>query len=202
MIADFTPRLAKVRPARADWLIYTDAATDPAKLCALVFRGDRTYPVLDTLATAKVDTPWIYLFRHTALIFGLELLALVAFFELRAPFLRGSCCWIYLDNNNCLAALTRGDSNTDAIAVLVAHFWSIVQRFDICIWFSRVRSKLNPADLPTRRKALPFKAKHSFSLSSTRQLFHLRRKNLAKIAPKPRKTFRSRKPIAFRGKRN
>ena len=39
---------------------------------------------MDTLATARVDVPWIYLFRHTALIFGLELLALVAFFELKA----------------------------------------------------------------------------------------------------------------------
>ena len=202
VIADFTPRPAGVRPSRADWLIYTDAATDPANLCALLFRGDRSRPTLDTLATARVDTQWIYLFRHTALIYGLELLALVAFFELRAPFLRGSCCWVYLDNNNCLAALTRGDSNTDAIAVLVAHFWSIVQRFDICIWFSRVRSKLNPADLPTRKLILPFKPRYSCSLSSIRQLFHLCRRNLAKMAPRPRKTFPPKKPIAFRRKRN
>ena len=177
IIAYCAPRLARTRPARADWLIYTDAATDHAKLCALLFRGDFSRPSIDTLATARVDNPWIYLFRRNSLIFGLDLLALVAFFELRVPCLRGSCCWIYLDDNNCLAALTRGHSNSD-VAILVARFWQIDQRLDICVWFPRVRSKLNPADLPTRAELLPFKPRNSCSLSTARQIFYLRRKGL------------------------
>ena len=201
VIADFTPRLARVRPTRADWLIYTDAATDPPRLCALLFRGDCSFPLLDTLASASVDLPWLYLFRHTALIFGLELLALVAFFELKSPFLRGTCCWIYLDNNNCLAALTRGDSNTEVIAILAALFWQIAQRYDICVWFSRVRSALNPADLPTRGRNLPFRPRNQCSFSSLRQLFHSCRTALRKIAPRPRAVKKTgTKPITFRTK--
>lgn len=200
IISDFAPRLARNRPARADWLIYTDAATDPTKLCALLIRGDCSRPSLDTLATARVDAPWIYLFRHTALIYGLELLALVAFFELQAPLLRCICRWIYLDNNNCRAALTRGDSNTEAVAILVARFWQIVQRFDICVLFSRARSKLNPADLPTRAKALPFKPRSIYPISSIRQIYHRRRSELRKIAPLPRLARLKPELIAFRRK--
>ena len=51
-----------------------------------------------------------YLFRKTCLIYGLELPALVFFFEELAATLRGPCLWIHLDNNNRLAALVRGDS--------------------------------------------------------------------------------------------
>ena len=70
--------------------------------------------------------------------------------------LGGTCFWIYLDNNNRLEAIVRGGSNTGIIAILVARFWHMVHRFDICAWFSRVRSDLNPADLPTRGEKLPF----------------------------------------------
>ena len=93
-IADYTPRVARIRSSRADWLVYTDASTGPARLCALLFRGDRVRPSLDTLATAKADAPRCLLFRHRALIFGLDLLALAAFFELKAPLISGSRCWV------------------------------------------------------------------------------------------------------------
>ena len=200
MIADFTPRVARARPSRANWLIYTDADTGPDMLCALLFRGDCDRPSLDTLAADRADVPRCYLFRHTALIFGLELLALVSFFELKAPFLRGSCCWVYLHNNNCLAALTRGDSNTEAIAVFVARFWSLAQRYDICVWFSRVRSALNPADLPTRGRKMTFRPRVSCSLSSLRTLFRFFRDELRKVAPRPRVAKKQlKKPITCRG---
>ena len=65
--------------------------------------------------------------------------------------------WVYIDNNNCLAALARCDSNKGVIVVLVACFWKLVQRFDIGAWFPRVHSDINPADLPTRGKEIPFR---------------------------------------------
>ena len=187
VIAEFTPRLAIPRPARADWLIYTDAATHPPTLCALLFKGSSFSPVLDLCASQRTAVTWDYLFRNTALIYGLEMLALVSFFEDQAPRLRGSCCWVYLDSNNCLAALTRGDSNTDVIAVLVARFWRTVQRFDICVWFSRVRSKVNPADLPTRDKQLPFRAKKYTRFPALKQLYTHCRGELSKLPNKPLK---------------
>ena len=39
MIADFTPRIAAPRPIRPHWVICTDAASTPAHLCALLFKG-------------------------------------------------------------------------------------------------------------------------------------------------------------------
>ena len=148
------------RSAVADRLIYTDAATSPPRICALRFEGKSRPPVLNTLRAARVPTVWLYLSRHTCLIYGLELLALVAYFEDHAPSMRGICCWIYLDNN-CLAALVRGDSNTEVIAILVARFWLLVQRRNVCVWFSRVRSKLNPDELPTLGGTLPYRSSFS-----------------------------------------
>ena len=120
--SEFAPRLAIPRSARADWLIYTDAATEPTTICALIPHGNSSSPQLDTCYDQRLSAARGYLFRHTALIYGMELLSLVAFFETHSPRLRGGCCWVYLDNNNCLADLTRGDSNTDTIAVIVARF--------------------------------------------------------------------------------
>ena len=155
VIADFTPRLAVPRPIRPHWIIYTDSATTPPRLCDLLFDGATSSPSLHLLCSSRATVTWTYLFRWTRLIFGLELLAIVLFFEDHAPFLRGKCCWVYLDSNNSLAALVSGDSNTDVIAVLVARFWQLVQARDICVWFSRVRSKINPSDLPTRNEIPP-----------------------------------------------
>ena len=66
--------------------------------------------------------------------------------------------WIYMDDDNCLSALTRGDSNTEAIAVLAGRIWASLQRYHISAWFSRVPSNQNPAYLPTRKKTVPFPA--------------------------------------------
>ena len=109
----------------------------------------------------------------------------MAFSEDYAPLLRGCSCWCYLGNNNFLAALVRGDSNTEVIAVLVDRFWKLVQRYDIRVWFSRVRSKLNPAYLPTRKKNLPFSAKRRTSFKSLRPLYALPRVQLSKYAIAP-----------------
>ena len=92
----------------ADWLIYTDADPTPPRLRALLFRANSPHPDIRALCSASVHVARPYLFRRTNLIFGLELLALVLFFEDWAPFLRGRWCWVYVDNNDCLAALTRG----------------------------------------------------------------------------------------------
>lgn len=120
-----------------DWIVYTDAATGPPSLCALLFDGKAKSSQLRTECSDRAPVTWSYLFRKTALIVGLELIALLAYFEDFAPSLRGKSCWVYLDNNNCLDALVRGDSNTDVIAVLVARFWQLAQRYDICLVFAR-----------------------------------------------------------------
>ena len=167
-------------------------------MCALLFNGQARRPELRTLCDAAVPAVRPYLFRYANRIYGLELLALVLFFEDWAPFLQGKCCWVYVDNNNCLAAIVRGDSNTDAIAVLVARLWQLIQRFNICVWFPRVAPKLNPADLPARNRIPPFKAHTETSFRSMRPLYALCRKKLSQIPERNRNT---RRPLFVNKKR-
>ena len=170
-------------PPTHDWLLYTDAATNPPCICALLFDPRKAVAGLDTQRVAYVR-PWTQLFKQTCLIFGLGLLALAAFVEDHGPRLAGKSIWIYMDNNNCLSAMTRGDSNTEAIAILVGRIWGTLQRYHISAWFSRIPSKLNPADLPTRNKRLPFSALKKGSFNSLSFLFRLVKKYLHRLGPK------------------
>ena len=71
----------------------------------------------------------------------------------------GCSIWIYMDSNNSLAAITRGAPNTAVIAIRVDRAWELIQRRGARAWFSRVPSKLNPADLPTRGRKMPYIAR-------------------------------------------
>ena len=77
VIADLAPRIARPRPARADWLIYANASNTPPHLCAHLFRRTSRIPALHALCSAPVSATWPYLFRDTNLIFGLELAYLI-----------------------------------------------------------------------------------------------------------------------------
>ena len=108
-------------------------------LRALLFGPESTRLKLVTQCVAFVR-PWAYLFKDTCLIFGLELLALTAFSEHHAPSLAGRSVWIYMDSNNFLSAVARGDSNIEEIAILGGRLWAAIQRYRICAWFSTVHS--------------------------------------------------------------
>ena len=62
-----------------------------------------------------------------------------------------------MDSNNCIASLTRGDTPGDFLAAMVAEFWRLCQLRSIDVWIGRVRSKLNIADLPTKKGKLPLR---------------------------------------------
>ena len=154
----------------------------PHMLCVLLFHGDRSSRVLHTACSARAPAVWPYFCRMNALIYGLKLLALVLFSEDRASSLGGAFCWIYLDNNNFLAALVRGDSNTGVIASLVARFWQLVQRLDICAWPYRAHSDLSIDDLPARGRKLPFRPMFGDGFHSFRTLFARCRAMLAVLS--------------------
>ena len=62
-----------------------------------------------------------------------------------------------MGSNNCIASLTRGDTPGDFLAAMVAEFWILCQLHSIDVWIERVRSKLNIADLPTKKVKLPLR---------------------------------------------
>ena len=85
------------------------------------------------------------------------MLAPLSFLRMHRHKLRNKTVNLYIDNNNVLTSLVRGDSSSDFIASMVACFWRIAESFSIDVWLGRVHSKRNPADLPTRNSHLPFK---------------------------------------------
>ena len=155
IITSFTPSICRPLSRKFDWPLYTDAATNPPCSCALLFNPWKASISLDSQLAAFVR-PWTHLFKLTCLIFGLDLLALAAFVEDFGPWLAGKSIWIYMGNNICLSAMTRGESNTEAIAILVGRIWGALQRYRASAWFSRVPPKQNPPDLPTRGETPPF----------------------------------------------
>lgn len=89
-------------------------------------------------------------------IYGSELLAPLASLWMHLGFFAGSSVNLYMDSNNCIASLTRGDTCDDFTASAVALFWRLTHRYSIDLWIGRVRSKLKIADPPTKKAALPF----------------------------------------------
>ena len=67
-------------------------------------------------------------FKKTCLIFGMELIALLAMLEDPGPSFSGLDVWIYMDSNNSTSAVTRGDSDASVIAALVARVWELTHR--------------------------------------------------------------------------
>lgn len=120
---------------------------------------------------STLPTTWDYLFRSTARILGLEMIAALASIEDFSPRHPNSCLWLYVDNNNALSALARGDSPTDIIAITVDRVWEILTRYNIHARFPRVRSKLNPSDLPSRFQIPPYPTLKKVRFSNINELF-------------------------------
>ena len=188
LLAVMAPRSLAPRPKLVPWIAYTDAATSSSMLCALLFDTSAPVPTIHRSWTARPNTTWDYLFRNTARILGLELLAILAFIEDFAPKHPNSCVWIYVDNNNALAAIVRGDSPTDIVAIMVARLWETLTKHNVHAWFSRVRSKLNPADLPTRGKNPPFETRKCLPFPNLKSLLITCRRALRLLSPLPRRT--------------
>ena len=89
IIADLAPRIAVSRSPITGRTIYTDAAKTPPVICGLLPNGMSKHPQPETQRSAHVPATWPYLFRRTALIYGLGPLSSVAYFEDHAPSMRG-----------------------------------------------------------------------------------------------------------------
>ena len=98
------------------------------------------------------------------------MLAPLSFIWMKRHQLQNKSVNLYIDNNNVITSLVRGDSSNDLIAAMVACFWRIAEAYNIDIWLGRVNTKLNPADLPTRKAKIPFPVKERVEF---RELFKL-----------------------------
>ena len=169
------PRVVKFSRSKPDWVIYTDAAFEEgalgARLAAIFFEiSPSPCPFGAELVLASAPgNDEIAFFETTSTIFGLELSAVVlAIFHFRES-LRGQTATVYMDNNAALAAIINGDSSSPAAFTLIATLWFIAATYNIALWFERVHTLSNIADLPTRSKPLPFPVKNTMSFPPLRE---------------------------------
>ena len=159
------PRVVYLKSARPEYVIYTDAATSTAMLAAVIvdvasFGGD---PIFESVIAEEADKVWFGIFSETNLIYGLEMLAVIATMFVLRKFHSGRNVVFYVDNLNTKDSLVRGYSDSPAIDRLIKIFRAFVQSSGACVWIEHVPGTRNVAGLPTRGAQLPLPRKASLS---------------------------------------
>ena len=155
-------RSVGTRPVYPRYIIYTDASWKPStqkgRIAAILIerQSGRLIEVLSSEAPLRV----VKYFDRSSAIYGLELFALVAAFATWQDRLAGRQVSAFVDNDPSSNGLIRG-----AAKFLIAHnfilrFWQLCGHRSISVWFERVPSPVNLADLPTRDRSLPFPVDH------------------------------------------
>ena len=134
--------------------IYSDA-TGEGTLASFSFppQNNLALPALlkgsseDELNALAASTNPIYIY---------ELFAIIAStFQLREQ-LAGKRAILFVNNEAACAALTTGASKAPGALLLVYALWAIAAERDIGLWMERVPAGVNPADRPSRGRALSF----------------------------------------------
>ena len=122
--------------------------------------GRRSGTPLETLSS---ESPLALsgLFGNSIAIYGLERFALVAAFEVWHDRLADPQVAAYVDNDPASNGLVKGAAHFGPAHSFILRFWQLVYSRSIAVWFERVPSPLNLADLPTRHKELPLKVENT-----------------------------------------
>ena len=152
------PRTIRPYQQYPDLIIYTDAATSTQIICALVIGVEscKSAPAVNECITMTTGQRWKTLFNKTNYIYGLEMLAILALVIDPMADIDGKAIVFYIDNDNSVKSLVKNQSDTRVIQTMTLLNWHMLALRGVRSWFEWVGSNLNPADLPTRRKTLPF----------------------------------------------
>ena len=156
-------RLVTIRPEFPKYIIYTDASWRPSRgkgrIAAILIerQSKRVVEVLSSPAPGAIAS----LFDDSSAIYGLELFALVAAFAIWQRILAGRQVAAYVDNDPASNGLVKGAAHFGPAHSFILRFWQLVYSRSIAVWFERVPSPLNLADLPTRHKELPLKVENT-----------------------------------------
>ena len=177
------PRKVRPRSDKADLVIFTDAATSTSIIAAVTistkqFKIDESLEEILEIETGK---HWVTLFDHTSLIYGLEMLALLAKLWQDNKELRGKCVTFHLDNENALKAIIKNNSKVTIITAMTQLIWHRITQLEIIPWFEWVPSNRNISDLPTRRTPVPFKAKKTGKFIRLREVYRVIKAAIAAI---------------------
>ena len=96
----------------------------------------------------------------------MEMLAPLAILWTAQSFLRGKSVNLYIDNDTASNSMVRGECADAFLAAMIKSFWKLSEKLQVDVWIGRVGSPVNPADLPTRNKTLPFPIKRNIQFRS------------------------------------
>ena len=96
----------------------------------------------------------------------MEMLAPLAILWTARSFLRGKRVNLYIDNDTTSNSMVRGECADPYLAAMIRSFWKLSEKLQVDVWIGRVGSKVNPADLPTRQKTLPFPVQRTIQFKS------------------------------------
>ena len=155
------PRSIKPRNEKPDFILYTDASYENGSgvLAAVLFDNSKhiegTSRVADKVLRADASSTLLDLFTDTSIIFGLELSAVtLSIFKFREIF-KGKSILIFVDNNAVLGAIVKGQTPVSIAHCFLSAMWLIASESSFSIWFERVASIDNIADVPTRNGVMP-----------------------------------------------
>ena len=166
VLASLKPRIPRQVNCPPDFIVYTDAALLTRRLAALVISARRSGLVADLLAVSTTPFARFKLFHKRNPIIGMEMLAPLALLWTAQSLLRGRRVNLYIDNDTASNTLIKGDCADAFLAAMIKAFWKLAEKLQIDIWIGRVGSPVNPADLPTRRKTLPFPIRNSIQFKN------------------------------------
>ena len=153
-------RIAYIRPPFPNFILYTDASWSDKKnsgRIAAILVDRSTGNIIDVLSSAA-PASLVRAFKSSLVIYGLELFALVAASAVWQFTLSNSQVSAYVDNDPSSNGLVRGAAKFPIAHYMILRFWQLMCKRSISVWFERVPSPLNLADLPTRNRSLPVKS--------------------------------------------
>ena len=150
--------VARHRSDHPDFVVFTDAATSSAIIDAVII--DRATFVasqtINEVRTAVAGKYWELLFDQTCLIYGLEMLAILAILYEAGGQLAGKNATFHIDNQNALQAIIKNNATPTVIVAMTQLILHRLCSLKITPWFEWVPSTKNIADVPTRHVAISF----------------------------------------------
>ena len=144
------PRSVYLKSHLPEVVIYTDAATSTALIAAVIIdvANFAKGPAFDAVLIERVDMTWFGIFAETNVIYGLEMLAVIATIFALRDCIAGRKVTIYVGDSNTKDALVNGYSNSPIIDNPVKIFWAFAQSSGAWVWIEHVPGIRNIAGLP------------------------------------------------------